>query len=334
MEEAGNSTYKLSETPLVNALASTDIDFPSGVSDTDRLNGSIDLSDHGIILVSRDPAIDMSKKLTSGIWYITVPSYTEAPQWIQQINIPGFDGMGSSPSFSPDGEKIAFLMTKSEAVGSDYNRIFVVTLLNSVKVVVEVVPVRSQQDRGDWDLSPSSLFWSSAGTVLYVSAEDRARGKLWKIPIKSALINSEAKTMPVIATAFPGDGFVIAAYRLSEDPAEKRLLINSSSLVDNGTFFIIDPDTDQITPFSSMSMNALELGLKKSQVSEINFKGDGDYNVHAWVMKPSDFDKDKTYPLAFMIHGGPAGTWPDMWSTRWNPAVWAEQGYVVVAPNP
>ena len=35
-----------------------------------------------------------------------------------------------------------------------------------------------------------------------------------------------------------------------------------------------------------------------------------------------------------MIHGGPQGSWGDTWSTRWNPRVWADQGYVVVAPNP
>lgn len=50
-------------------------------------------------------------------------------------------------------------------------------------------------------------------------------------------------------------------------------------------------------------------------------------------MKPSFFDEKKKYPLALLIHGGPQSSWGDAWSTRWNPAVWAEQGYVVVAPN-
>lgn len=38
--------------------------------------------------------------------------------------------------------------------------------------------------------------------------------------------------------------------------------------------------------------------------------------------------------MAYLIHGGPQGAWTDGWSTRWNPAVFAEQGYVVVCPNP
>lgn len=55
--------------------------------------------------------------------------------------------------------------------------------------------------------------------------------------------------------------------------------------------------------------------------------------------------------MAFLIHGGPQGAWEDGWSTRWNPAVFANantgekggdnveeesdgMGWVVVAINP
>jgi len=51
------------------------------------------------------------------------------------------------------------------------------------------------------------------------------------------------------------------------------------------------------------------------------------------VYKPSNFEEGKKYPLALLIHGGPQGAWGDSWSTRWNPAVYAEQGYVVITPN-
>jgi dipeptidyl aminopeptidase/acylaminoacyl peptidase len=35
-----------------------------------------------------------------------------------------------------------------------------------------------------------------------------------------------------------------------------------------------------------------------------------------------------------LIHGGPQSAWEDNWSTRWNPQVFAQQGYVVVTINP
>lgn len=52
------------------------------------------------------------------------------------------------------------------------------------------------------------------------------------------------------------------------------------------------------------------------------------------MIYPENFDKSKSYPLLYYIHGGPQSSWLDSWSTRWNPKVFADQGYVVVAPNP
>lgn len=56
--------------------------------------------------------------------------------------------------------------------------------------------------------------------------------------------------------------------------------------------------------------------------------------VQYWLLKPPAFDASKKYPVVFLIHGGPQGVWGDAWSTRWNPSLWAAQGWVVVAPNP
>jgi dipeptidyl aminopeptidase/acylaminoacyl peptidase len=56
--------------------------------------------------------------------------------------------------------------------------------------------------------------------------------------------------------------------------------------------------------------------------------------VQYWVLKPPGFDAARKYPVVFLIHGGPQGEWGDGWSARWNPSLWAAQGWLVVAPNP
>ncbi|QSS65684.1 pre-mRNA-splicing factor brr2, oligopeptidase [Histoplasma capsulatum] len=84
----------------------------------------------------------------------------------------------------------------------------------------------------------------------------------------------------------------------------------------------------------SSSRNGTSLGLSANQVTDIWWKGADEHPIHAWVIKPSNFDPKKKYPLCYLIHGGPQGAWNNQWNTRWNPAVFAEQGYVVVAPNP
>ena len=43
---------------------------------------------------------------------------------------------------------------------------------------------------------------------------------------------------------------------------------------------------------------------------------------------------NKKYPLKFLIHGGPQGAWGNNWSYRWNPELFAANGYVVVMINP
>ena len=56
--------------------------------------------------------------------------------------------------------------------------------------------------------------------------------------------------------------------------------------------------------------------------------------VQYWLVKPPNFDPAKKYPTVFLIHGGPQGAWEDAWSSRWNPQLWAAQGWVIAAPNP
>jgi dipeptidyl aminopeptidase/acylaminoacyl peptidase len=57
-------------------------------------------------------------------------------------------------------------------------------------------------------------------------------------------------------------------------------------------------------------------------------------NIQYWLVKPPNFNPAQKYPVVFLIHGGPQGAWQDAWSNRWNPALWAAQGWVVAAPNP
>lgn len=112
---------------------------------------------------------------------------------------------------------------------------------------------------------------------------------------------------------------------------------SSSSLVDNSIYMMLDSTDATATWTHSATKMGSSLGLDSSQVSSIRVPASNpsiNPTTHAWVVKPSSFDPMKKYPLAFLIHGGPQGSWGDSFSTRWNPALFAEAGYIVVAPNP
>ncbi len=63
------------------------------------------------------------------------------------------------------------------------------------------------------------------------------------------------------------------------------------------------------------------------------FNGALKEKVQGFVVKPPNFDANKKYPVKYLIHGGPQGAWGDDWSYRWNPELFAANGYVVVMVN-
>ena len=64
------------------------------------------------------------------------------------------------------------------------------------------------------------------------------------------------------------------------------------------------------------------------------FKGANDDRIQGWIMKPTNYVEGRKYPLAYLIHGGPEGSWEPAWSYRWYLNLWANHGYAVVMINP
>jgi dipeptidyl aminopeptidase/acylaminoacyl peptidase len=85
-----------------------------------------------------------------------------------------------------------------------------------------------------------------------------------------------------------------------------------------------------ITHLNDGVLSAFQLGSMES----FFFLGAGGEHVQGFLIRPPNFDPSKKYPLKFLIHGGPQGAWGDAWSYRWNPELFAANGYVVVMINP
>lgn len=113
----------------------------------------------------------------------------------------------------------------------------------------------------------------------------------------------------------------------------KTILISQSSLLHPTESYLLDIETGKQRSYTASSAK-LEIDV---QPEKFWFTGVDGRKVMAWVIKPPSSKgklKSKSLPLAFLIHGGPQAAWEDAWSTRWNPAVFAEMGYFVVAVNP
>ena len=320
MENHGR--YNLSN--LTNALVNTHLESPIPTfGGTDHF----DIGEFGIVFVAKDPTLNPATNTRSDCYFLPITDFSTSPSTTpQKINAEGYAGAASSPIFSSSGLSISYLQMKENGYESDKNHIFIVPNLRISSTAIELL--RTSDGKDVWDRSPSAVSWSVNDKSLLLQAEENGKDLLFRLELSPDLQNLVDPPLPLTET-----GSVSDVRPLAEDSG--LLFVSSSNLVDNSFYTIVNPlKPSEATLISSNSRNGTSFGLSANQVSDIWFKGAGDYKVHAWVVKPSNFSETKQYPLAYLIHGGPQGAWGDQWSTRWNPAIFAEQGYVVVTPNP
>ncbi|CZR50334.1 related to secreted dipeptidyl-peptidase V precursor [Phialocephala subalpina] len=317
------TAYTLGEP--VNALNGTGFESPiPPFGGTDNY----DISSSGLVFIAKDITLNQATTTKSDVYYLPLTTFTEPAPEPQIVTTPnGIEGASAGVVFSPSSPSIAFVRQKGISYESDKNRIFVVPDVTTDLTASEFYS--SEDGIGTWDRSPGAVFWGQDGKKIYAEAEDFARVRLFSL-------SADPETTEAPKLIFV-DGAVSDVQHLGND----KLLISSTSYIDNSLYFAVDPvaaaatnATSGIDLISANLGNGTTYGLSKSQVSEAFYKGDGDYMVHTWIIRPSFFKENETYPLAFYVHGGPQGSTADSWSTRWNMMVYAEQGYVVAAFNP
>ncbi len=85
-------------------------------------------------------------------------------------------------------------------------------------------------------------------------------------------------------------------------------------------------DARSVTRINASRIASARLG----EPEQFTFKGWNNETVHGYIVKPVDFDPGKRYPVAFLIHGGPQGSFGNDFHYRWNPQAYAGAGYAAV----
>ena len=288
-----------------------------------------DLSTKGVGFVAKDPDLNPAFNTKSNFYYVGAEVGPQGLKYTSpaKIEVEGLEGASTSPVFEPNAEGAAFFQMKQNGYESDKNRVVLVADVTKPDSAFEIL--KNYEGSGLWDRSPGSVSWSNEGKTLFLTAEEDGKVKLFKLEIPSNPLD-----MTLLPHAVTNSGSISDVRPLGAESS--KVFLSGSSLIDNSIYSILDPTASaEARVISSNSRDGSFFGLSPDQVSDIWFDGAADgQKVHAWVVKPSGFSPGKTYPLAYLIHGGPQGSWEDSWSTRWNPAVYAEQGYVVITPNP
>ena len=220
-----------------------------------------------------------------------------------------FVGSDYAPQFSPDGQYLAFISMKRSGYESDQHDLFLKNMENG----------QFTRLTEDFDYSISSFRWLPNNQEILCRVDQEGQYKIFKLDI------AEREFIPLVENGYnssisissSGQEFVYLKNTFT-GPSELFKMDIAKNKIDKITNYNKDI-------FANVEMNAAE---------EFWFEGADEDRVHGFLIKPPNFNPDKKYPMVYMVHGGPQGAWHNGWHYRWNPELWAAQGYVLVLTNP
>jgi len=234
----------------------------------------------------------------------------------------------SSPLYSPDGRYIAYRAQQRPGYESDRFRLMLYDRKTGEK----------KNLTEDFDHWAGTFAWAPDSKTIYFSAEHLRHSLIYAVatggnPSRRALVGGYDDDIAVT-------------------PDGKKLLFTRMSLKAPIEIFGADASAEGCPARTgdvdkgkekdcSLSKDWPVTHVNDQLLSQISmsdgepfwFKGAKGDDVEGSLVKPPNFDPSKKYPVKFLIHGGPQGAWGDDWSFRWNPELFAANGYVVIMIN-
>jgi len=101
-------------------------------------------------------------------------------------------------------------------------------------------------------------------------------------------------------------------------------------------FELYAADTEMKNPVRLTAFNFSWLQNKQLSFPEKHeFRNEKGQAIEYWVMKPTNYQSGKKYPMLLQIHGGPSAMWGPGESSMWHEfQFWCSKGYGVVYSNP
>ena len=209
----------------------------------------------------------------------------------------------TGPVFSADGKTLFYRAMKRP--GFEADRFGLMAMDLATKQVREIAP--------SWDRSADGIVVSKDGATIYTTAQDVGQHPLFAVDVASGTAK------PVVAEGS------ISAFDIAGD----TLAFTRNTLKTGDQLFtttLAGAPLRAITPSAQDMLKDVSFG----DFEQFTFTGWNNETVHGYVVKPHDYVEGQKYPVAFLIHGGPQGSFGNGWSYRWNPQTYAGQGYAVV----
>ncbi|KQQ87286.1 S9 family peptidase [Massilia sp. Leaf139] len=213
---------------------------------------------------------------------------------------PAWDAKGV---FSPDGQTLAYLAMARPGFEADRYQI----------MLMDVASGKKRKLAANWDRSAGALQWSTDGKTLVVDAEDVGQHRLFAIDVAGGSVKP-----------LTGNGSIGAFDMRRDTIAYTQAALNSPAQL--YTTALRSGTPKQLTKNNAEKLADVRFG----EFEQFSFKGANGDTVYGYVMKPWNATPGAKYPVAFLVHGGPQGSFGNAWSYRWNPQVYAGAGYATV----
>ena len=212
------------------------------------------------------------------------------------------DGTDNLPTVSPDGRTLAYFSMARAGYEAD-------------RQVLQLRDLASGQTRAltqNWDRSVGSIEWARDGRSILVTAEDTLEQPVWRVDVASGKVTRLTKDGHYGNVRALPNGGVIATMNDIKAPDELFRLDRNGKLAR-----LTDTNRDLIAQLDPVTLR------------KFSFTGANNDRVWGWTLKP-DLVKGKL-PIAFLVHGGPQGSFNNSWSFRWNPRLFTAPGYAAVS---
>ena len=211
------------------------------------------------------------------------------------------DAVDNLPTVSPNGRTLAYVAMARPTYEADRQVIMLRDLATGA-----VRPLTQQ-----WDRSVGAMAWSRDGRSLIVEAGETLDNPLFRVDVATGQVTRltgegtahNARPLP--------DGSVLFALNSIHAPDELYRLQGAAAAKLTGV------------------NDALLKQLDPVEYSRFSFAGAN--NDRVWGIKVKPARATGKLPIAFVVHGGPQGSFGNAWSYRWNSRLFASPGYGVVS---
>lgn len=235
---------------------------------------------------------------------------TEITSGATRVLLDRADENYSSPTPSPDGKWIAYAVQTGGPFTFD-------------AVNLAIIPVAGGEPKvltGSLDRAVQNLRWSADSQAIYFTAASRGAFPLYRVTIAGGAVETLTARADWGVRAFDvAADRLIQVVTVPENPGE----LLTGDLAAKTTRALTTHNADWLK------------GKALSAYEAHSLTGKDGLEIQYWIMKPTQFDAAKKYPLLVQIHGGPSAMWGPGEDTMWFEfQYYAARGYGIVFSNP